>query len=287
VALPRPRRRRRIDWQSVVCGRSGHVHVGTDAAHVRPQDQLVVRELDGLRWHRCLRCDTWSILPAPVAPARRYPPAREEIEIPVRGEALRARIVLRLIAIDRILHFVILGALGIAVLALEGHQRADRARFDRVAAAIENAIGGGPVQSRGHVGFFHELDKVLSLRSSTLTALGIVLLAYAVLEGTEAVGLWLTKRWAEYLTFLATTILLPLEIYEIATRATAVKVIGFIINLAIVVYLLLAKRLFGLRGGGAADEAVRRAEMSWEALERTAPVGRSARSSSGSVGGRA
>jgi uncharacterized membrane protein (DUF2068 family) len=275
MGIPRLRRRRRIDWEPVVCGWRGHLHVGTDAAHVRPQDHLVVRELGGFRWHRCLRCDTWSIVPTPAAPARKHPPDRHEIEIPVRGEALRARIVLRLIAIDRVIHFLVLGTLGIAVLALEGHQRADRAKFDRVIAAIENGVGGGPVTSHGHVGFLHELDKVLSLRSSTLTALAIVLLAYAVLEGVEAVGLWLTKRWAEYLTFAATTILLPLEIYEIANRATVLKVIGFIINLVIVIYLLFAKRLFGLRGGGAADEELRKEAMSWAALERTAPIARS------------
>ena len=65
------------------------------------------------------------------------------------------------------------------------------------------------------------------------------------------------KRWAEYLTFLATTILLPLEIYEIIHRQSALKIIGFLINVAVVVYLLYAKRLFGLRGGGAVDEEER------------------------------
>ena len=33
-------------------------------------------------------------------------------------------------------------------------------------------------------------------------------------QGIEAVGLWYTKRWAEYLTFIATTILLPLETHR-------------------------------------------------------------------------
>src|SRR5205085_11694300 len=100
----------------------------------------------------------------------------------------------------------------------------------------------------------HELDKLFSLRSGTLRGVGIALLAYGVLEGVEAIGLWLTKRWAEYLTFVATTILLPLEVYEIIHRQSALKIIGFIINVAVVIYLLFAKRLFGLRGGGAADE---------------------------------
>jgi hypothetical protein len=70
---------------------------------------------------------------------------------------------------------------------------------------------------------------------------------------------------------VATTILLPLEVYELINGATALKVIGFIINLAIVIYLLFAKRLFGLRGGGKAELAERAAEMSWEHIERTSP----------------
>ena len=92
-----------------------------------------------------------------------------------------------------------------------------------------------------------------------------------MLEGIEAVGLWFAKRWAEYLTFLATTILLPLEIYEIIHRQSLLKIIGFIINVAVVIYLLYAKRLFGVRGGGKADEELRYRDTSWEALERTAP----------------
>ena len=42
--------------------------------------------------------------------------------------------------------------------------------------------------------------------------------AYALLEGVEAVGLWFAQRWAEYLTFVATTALLPLEIWEALER---------------------------------------------------------------------
>ena len=54
-------------------------------------------------------------------------------------------------------------------------------------------------------------------------------------------------------------------------RRSALKIIGFIVNVAVVVYLLYAKRLFGVRGGGEADEQERFRDTSWEALERTAP----------------
>jgi len=268
---PAPRPRRKIDWELVACGFGGHTLVGMDAAEIRPADALFVREQGELRWHRCLRCDSWVALPKPAAPSQRHPPRREEIEIPLRGKALRDKVVLRLIAIDRISHFLILGLLGIGVLLIAGNENALRGRFYRVLTDLQGGVAGGPVQNGGHVGILGEFDKLFSLRAGTLRELGIALLAYGVLEGVEAVGLWLTKRWAEYLTFLATTILLPLEVYEIIHKGTVLKVIGFIINLAVVVYLLYAKRLFGLRGGGKVDEQLRAGDMNWNAIERATP----------------
>jgi uncharacterized membrane protein (DUF2068 family) len=92
-----------------------------------------------------------------------------------------------------------------------------------------------------------------------------------VLEGAEAVGLWYQKRWAEYLTFIATTLLLPLEIYELSHRVSPFKIVTLIINLAVVVYLLYAKRLFGLRGGERAEQEERQRDSGWDALERATP----------------
>jgi uncharacterized membrane protein (DUF2068 family) len=268
---PQPRPRRKIDWELIACGFQGHLLVGTDAAELRPEDAVVAREEPPIRWHRCLRCDSWVALPPPESPTRRYPPERDEIVVPPRGKALRDKVVLRLIAIDRALHFVILSLLGVAVIAFAGNERSLRDAYYRILTDLQGGVAGGPVQSSGHVGILHELDKLFSLHSGTLREVGIGLLAFAALEGVEAVGLWLTKRWAEYLTFLATSILLPLEIYEIIHRRSALKIIGFIINVAVVLYLLYAKRLFGLRGGGKVDKAERARDMSWEALERATP----------------
>jgi hypothetical protein len=268
---PHPRPRRKIDWELVACGFGGHELVGLDAAELRPEDTHFARDLGPLRWHRCLRCDSWVALPRPDQPAAQFPLGREQVKIPLRGKALRDKVVLRLIAIDRIFHFIVLGVLGLAVLAIAGNEAALRGRFYRVLTDLQGGVAGGPVQSSGHVGILGEFDKLFSLRAGTLREVGIALLAYGLLEGIEAVGLWMTKRWAEYLTFFATTILLPLEIYEIIHKGTALKVIGFIINVAVVVYLLFAKRLFGLRGGGAEDERLRARDMNWEAIERATP----------------
>jgi uncharacterized membrane protein (DUF2068 family) len=245
--------------------------VGTDAGELRPDDALLARELPPIRWHRCLRCDSWVALPPPEDPGRPHPPNRDEIELPLRGKALRDKVVLRIIAVDRAFHFIVLMLLGIGVTAFAGSESSLRDAYYKILTALQGGVAGGPVQTSGHVGILHELDKLFSLRSGTLREVGAALLAYGLLEGIEAVGLWYAKRWAEYLTFLATTILLPLEIYEIIHRQSALKIIGFIINLAVVIYLLFAKRLFGLRGGGKADEELRAEEMSWEAIERATP----------------
>ena len=85
------------------------------------------------------------------------------------------------------------------------------------------------------------------------------------------------KRWAEYLTFVATCVFLPYELYELAHTVTVFKVGALVVNLAVAAYLLWAKRLFGVRGGGAADERARAADVGWDALERTAPPSPSAR----------
>jgi uncharacterized membrane protein (DUF2068 family) len=263
-----PRRRRQLDWELITCGVRGHVLVGLDAENVRDEDALLVREFGGIRWHRCLRCDTWLALPRPARPARPNPPERSEIALPLRGRGLHDRIVLRLIACDRIIHFLVLGLLGVAVLLFTSDRTNLRSAFYRVMAALQGGVGGGPVQTTGHVGIIHDLDKLFTLQAGTLHLAGAALIAYALLEGAEAVGLWLGKRWAEYLTFISTAVLLPFEVYELHTTVTPTKLIGFLINLAVVVYLLLRKRLFGLRGGAAADEAARQADGGWDAVER-------------------
>jgi uncharacterized membrane protein (DUF2068 family) len=257
----RPRRRRQLDWELIACGVRGHALAGPDGTH----DELLVADAGGSRWHRCLRCDAWVALPAAAA----VPPGT--ITLPSRGRPLRDKIALRLIAIDRLVHFTVLALLGVAVLLFAAHRASLRDSFYRVLAALQGGVAGGPVQSSGHVGILHDLDRLFSLRSGTLTEVGIALLAYGALEGIEAVGLWYARRWAEYLTFISTAVFLPFEVYEIIHNGTFLKLLGFAINVVVVVYLLYRKRLFGLRGGATADEARRAREVSWDAV-RTATL---------------
>jgi len=268
--LERPRRYfPRLHWELIACGVAGHELVGVDARELRPQDALVARERDGVRLHRCLRCDSWLwVEPAPPA-TRDAPPDRDEIELPLRGKALRDKIVLRAIAIDRALHFVVLAGLGVLVLVFAANREQLRATFYKVVADLT----GGAVSGEGHArhGILHELDTLFTTTSTNLHLLGAVFLAYAAVELVEAVGLWYQRRWAEYLTFIVTASLLPFEIYELVHKLSAFKIVAFLINVAVVVYLLVAKRLFGFNGGRAAEEALIERDMGWPAIERATP----------------
>src|SRR3954453_541705 len=179
----KPKRfRPKLHYELIVCGVRGHELVGTDAAELRPQDHVLAVDVEAVRWHRCLRCDSWLPLPRPGSPLRETLPGRDELQLPLRGRPLRGKIVLRAIAIDRGLHFVVPPLLGFAILLFASRRSELRDTFYRVAADLS----GGPVQ-KDRVGLLGELNKLFSLRSSTLNLVGYGVLGYGVLEGVEAV----------------------------------------------------------------------------------------------------
>jgi uncharacterized membrane protein (DUF2068 family) len=243
------------------------VLVGTDARTVTEADSAVVREHAGMRWYRCLRCDAWLPGEIPERPERDRVPPRDEIKLPARGPMLRDRYVLRLIALDRAIHVVVLSVLAVVLFTFAHHD----ASLHRDYVNIMNDLSGttpGESQLRGVLGY---LRKAFEYSPHRLIQLGLLVIAYAALEASEMVGLWFAKRWAEYLTFVATTALVPLEVYELTLSISVFKVVTLIINLTIVIYLLFAKRLFGLRGGHRVVIA-RRAELSgWSAIDRATP----------------
>ena len=77
-----------------------------------------------------------------------------------------------------------------------------------------------------------------------ITLLAVSGLLYAALEATEGVGLAFRRRWAEYLTVIATGLLIPYEAYEVIRHITLFKVGALLLNLAVVGYLAYRKRLF-------------------------------------------
>ncbi len=67
---------------------------------------------------------------------------------------------------------------------------------------------------------------------------GQLLFVYTILYCIEAVGLFLEKRWAEWLTVVQTSILIPVEVYELHRRAGPIKVVALIFSVSVVIYLL-------------------------------------------------
>ncbi len=187
---------------------------------------------------------------------------REEIVLPLRGRALRSRYILRLIAIDRGLHFLVLAALAAGVFAVLADQTALQQDLMAATSLVQGVFGGDVLA---------QLQSALSAAPGTLWAVAAGVVVLAVFELVEGVGLWRGRRWAEYLTFVMTTLLLIPEVLELTSSVTPGKLVTLVINLAVVVYLLLAKRLFGLRGGAGAEAAERDHDVSWAALARHLP----------------
>jgi uncharacterized membrane protein (DUF2068 family) len=126
-------------------------------------------------------------------------------------------------------------ALSLIVLGRTGmlYQWAVDANQDLLLAADTNFIFRLLDRLLVYVGFFQHQ-----------TILGLVLIAYALVELAEGVGLALRRRWAEYLIVFATGLLIPYEVWEVVHRATLLRVAGLALNIAIVAYLAYRKRLF-------------------------------------------
>jgi uncharacterized membrane protein (DUF2068 family) len=151
------------------------------------------------------------------------------------GVRPRSRRILRLIALERIIRGALL--LGAAVYLLF-HLNSD---FGRLGERVMRAIELDPRRPFLHrvVVYLHDLH-ASELRVAALFALG-----YGLLELVEGTGLWLHQLWAEYLTVVATSLLIPLELYELARHPTALKAGGLAVNVLVVAYLvyLLRRRL--------------------------------------------
>jgi uncharacterized membrane protein (DUF2068 family) len=96
---------------------------------------------------------------------------------------------------------------------------------------------------------------VLNAKQSTLTLIASGILFYGLLQLAEGIGLWSLQRWGEYVAVVGTTLFIPLEVYELTENISWLKIVALVINVAAVLYLVLSKRLFGIRGGHAAYEA--------------------------------
>jgi uncharacterized membrane protein (DUF2068 family) len=262
------RRRRQVGWELISCAFQGHAVVGTNAAEVRPEDYPLVRENAGLRWHRCMRCDAWIPLSPPSEPVRPAVPSLDEVAIPLRGRPLRDRYVLRLIAVERAFHVLVFALLAVAIFIFIPHRDELHSDYTRFLQDLRNGVVG---PNTGRAGFWTLINRVFSISETELILIGVALVVYSLLLSIEIVGLWRARRWAEYLTFVESSVLLPYEIYELTKSVTVLKVAGLILNLAILLYLAVVHRLFGIRGGRRAIEATYEESGGRRAFDRATP----------------
>jgi uncharacterized membrane protein (DUF2068 family) len=256
-----------VDWSLFGCARKGHLTYAPDEPALR--DRLMASTAGGTAW-RCLRCGAFvtdgqhGSGPAAAAPLVR------------RGKELRSELILRVFAVERFLRFLVIGVAAYGVWWFKYDQAGIQRAYNNALPAIR-ALYQDLGLDVSHSKLLVLVQHALTISPRWITILAIGLPVYAVIELVEGVGLWLGHRWGEYFAMIATSVFLPLEVWELARgHITWLKVAAFVINLLLVIYLVWTRRLFGVRGGKAAYDARLRTEsvieMEQAALAAASPA---------------
>jgi uncharacterized membrane protein (DUF2068 family) len=247
-----------MDWNLLACGRYGHVTFAPDEPQLRAQ--LHAGLPDGEAW-RCLRCATF----VPGQPQSSGP--AESAPVIARGREIRGMVILRLFAIERFVRVLIFAVAAYALWQFRASRGSIEQLFDRELPIVRGMFSqlGWNIDHSRLVGLLHH---ALTLSNGTLTLVAAGVTGYAIVALVEGIGLWMGRRWGEYFAMIATSIGLPLEIYELTRQVSALDLVIFAINLALVLYLVWTKRLFGARGGRRAYEAMLRSESVLEEAAR-------------------
>ena len=139
--------------------------------------------------------------------------------------------VLRLIAVAKLGKALLFLGAGIAVAVLAKHD---------VQATLEGWLEWIHFDPNGHH-FRKAIAAVSNADPHQLRLIGIASFCYATLYLVEGFGLWFDRPWAEWLTMVGSSLLIPFECYEIFHHPGPAPVVVLLVNLAIVAYL--AKRL--------------------------------------------
>ena len=237
----------RLDWSLRSCGRRGHATYAPDEPELRAR--LHAETPIGTAW-RCLRCGDF-VLGEP----RGHGPAVDAPEV-IRGRALRDLVVLRLLAVERLVRGLLVLLVAYGVFQFRNHRGTIEQAFNKDLPLIQK------LADTFHWNFedsaaVRAIHAFLKFNQHTLVLIAAGLALYGIIQLVEATGLWLAQRWGEYFAVVATAAFIPIEVYELIEKITWLRIVALLINVGAVIYLLLTKRLFGLRGGKAAYEAER------------------------------
>lgn len=250
---------RYFDWDLRSCGLHGHATYRPDETELA--DRLWVETPHGIAW-RCLRCGTFV-----VGQPRGSGPADEAPTV-LRGAALRDAFILRVLAVERLFRGLLLALLAYGIYRFDGSRTSLQQVFRTYLPLLRPVAdrAGIDLQSAGPVRL---IERALHASQSTLVWVTVGVAAYAALELLEGVGLWLMRRWGEYVAVIGTAVFVPLELYELAEKFTWFRLGALVVNVFLVVYIMGTKRLFGVRGGRAAFDAERESVSLLE-VERSA-----------------
>lgn len=81
------------------------------------------------------------------------------------------------------------------------------------------------------------IEVVRKIPTGENVVFGVVALGYGALEAAESYGLARRRVWGEWLTLVATSILLIPETWELIRKVTALKIAALVVNLLVVAYL--------------------------------------------------
>ncbi len=141
---------------------------------------------------------------------------------------------LRLIALFKFAKATLLLAVGLGALQLLRPRLAAQAQHWVEALAMST--------TRPSAQRLISLVSGLSPRRLEVLAGGAFL--YAGLYTVEGVGLWLGKRWAEYLIGIATLLFVPLEVFALTRRVNASRLAALMVNLAVAAYMIYRLRRY-------------------------------------------
>ncbi len=139
--------------------------------------------------------------------------------------------VLRAIAVVKLSKALLFLGAGIAIAVLAKHD---------VQATLEGWLEWVHVDPHGHL-FSKAVTTVSNANPNQLRLIGFASFCYATLYLVEGFGLWFDRSWAEWLTVIGSSLLIPIEIYEICHHPGPTPVVVLLLNLAVVAYLI--KRL--------------------------------------------
>jgi len=146
----------------------------------------------------------------------------------------RSEYILNLIVAFKALKATLLTLLGVGLLV--------SSRRDPVTIAVSLARTVHlPVTSR-------LFDRLMMFAFHTTPAREVGLAAtafgYAVLMGSEGVALYLRRPWARWFTIIATSSLIPVEVYEISREVHPIRIVVLLVNIAVVIYLWRRREMF-------------------------------------------